>query len=233
MSGIPGDLLNRIFADASERTGVLPDALVVTRAEAVTWNDGSLGCPEPGMFYTMALVDGYQIVVDAAGKTLVPARTDLMTLAIDDDEALRIGPWTEAGVVGPQTVVWRQNGPPLVHNGEINPLTNDNSASNWGANIDGAVVVWRSGIGLSTDRRTLYYAAGGDLMASTLAKALRAAGAHNAMQLDINSFWVQFCAVRADGTTLKPEPLFDIMKGQQPDRYLKAYTRDYFYVSAP
>ncbi|MBX7215043.1 MAG: phosphodiester glycosidase family protein [Thermoflexales bacterium] len=171
--------------------------------------------------------------VYAAGKTLVPARTDLMTLAIDDDEALRIGPWTEAGVVGPQTVVWRQNGPPLVHNGEINPLTNDNSASNWGANIDGAVVVWRSGIGLSTDRRTLYYAAGGDLMASTLAKALRAAGAHNAMQLDINSFWVQFCAVRADGTTLKPEPLFDIMKGQQPDRYLKAYTRDYFYVSAP
>jgi len=70
VSGIPGDLLNRIFADASERTGVLPDALVVTRAEAVTWNDGSLGCPEPGMFYTMALVDGYQIVVDAAGKTL-------------------------------------------------------------------------------------------------------------------------------------------------------------------
>lgn len=70
VSGIPSDLLNRILADAGERTGVAPDALVVTRAEAVTWNDGSLGCPEPGMFYTMALVDGYQIVVDAGGKTL-------------------------------------------------------------------------------------------------------------------------------------------------------------------
>ena len=70
MSGIPSNLLNRIFADASERTGVAPEALVVTRAEAVTWNDGSLGCPEPGMFYTMALVDGYQIVVDAEGKML-------------------------------------------------------------------------------------------------------------------------------------------------------------------
>ena len=70
VSGIPSNLLNRIFADASERTGVAPEALVVTRAEAVTWNDGSLGCPEPGMFYTMALVDGYQIVVDAEGKML-------------------------------------------------------------------------------------------------------------------------------------------------------------------
>ncbi len=36
----------------------------------------------------------------------------------------------------------------------------------------------------------------------------------------------------ADGTTLKPEPLFDHMKNQQPDRYLKAYSRDFFYLSA-
>lgn len=70
MSGIPGDLLNAILADASERTGLSPDALVVTQAEATTWNDGSLGCPEPGMFYTQALVDGYQIVVEADGQAL-------------------------------------------------------------------------------------------------------------------------------------------------------------------
>jgi hypothetical protein len=68
--GIPGDLLNAILADASERTGIEPDALIVTRADAVTWNDGSLGCPEPGMFYTQALVDGYQIVLSAGDATL-------------------------------------------------------------------------------------------------------------------------------------------------------------------
>ena len=44
--------------------------VVVTKAEAVTWPDGSLGCPEPGMFYTQALVDGYWIVVEAGGQAL-------------------------------------------------------------------------------------------------------------------------------------------------------------------
>lgn len=37
-------------------------------AEAVTWRDGSLGCPRPGMKYTQALVDGMQVVVEAGGR---------------------------------------------------------------------------------------------------------------------------------------------------------------------
>lgn len=70
VTGIPGDLLNTILNDAGERTGLATDSLIVTRAESVTWNDGSLGCPEPGMFYTQALVAGYQIVIDADGQLL-------------------------------------------------------------------------------------------------------------------------------------------------------------------
>jgi len=169
----------------------------------------------------------------AGGKELVPPREGMATVALDKDGAIRIGQWGDPGLVMPATIAWRQNGPPVVHNGEINPLTNNNAASNWGANIDGAVAVWRSGMGLSKDGQTLFYVAGNNLVASTLAKSLKAAGAHNAMQLDINNFWVQFCAVRADGAVLKPEPLFDSMKAQQPERYLKAYSRDFFYVSAP
>jgi hypothetical protein len=69
-SGIPGNLLNAVLDDASQRTGLARDTLVVTRAEAVTWNDGSLGCPEPGMFYTQALVEGYQIVIDTNAQSL-------------------------------------------------------------------------------------------------------------------------------------------------------------------
>ncbi len=41
----------------------------VQSAEAVTWNDGSLGCAQPGMMYTMALVPGYRIVLEAGGAT--------------------------------------------------------------------------------------------------------------------------------------------------------------------
>ncbi len=45
-------------------------ALTLVRAQAVTWSDGSLGCPEPGMSYTQALVEGYWIVLDAGDQTL-------------------------------------------------------------------------------------------------------------------------------------------------------------------
>ncbi len=31
---------------------------------AKTWNDGSLGCPQPGQLYTQALVDGFQVVLE-------------------------------------------------------------------------------------------------------------------------------------------------------------------------
>ena len=37
------------------------EGIVVVLVEDVTWRDGSLGCPQPGMAYTQALVDGYRI----------------------------------------------------------------------------------------------------------------------------------------------------------------------------
>ena len=48
-------------ADAARRTGLAPAALELVRAEPVTWGDGSLGCPQPGMGYTQALVPGYRV----------------------------------------------------------------------------------------------------------------------------------------------------------------------------
>ena len=49
--------------DLATRLGVEPDELEVVSAEEVTWPDGSLGCPEPGMSYTQALVDGSKVVL--------------------------------------------------------------------------------------------------------------------------------------------------------------------------
>ena len=50
-------------SDLATRLGVDPDELEVVSAETVTWPDGSLGCPEPGMSYTQALVDGSKVVL--------------------------------------------------------------------------------------------------------------------------------------------------------------------------
>ena len=58
------------FANAAKRTGIARSALVLVSAEAVTWPDGSLGCPRPGQTYTQAQVPGYRIRIQAGAKTL-------------------------------------------------------------------------------------------------------------------------------------------------------------------
>ncbi len=64
---VPLELFNAIVADAAAKAGVEPAMFIVIAASAVTWSDGSLGCPEPGMFYTQALVPGYRVILEAAG----------------------------------------------------------------------------------------------------------------------------------------------------------------------
>jgi hypothetical protein len=58
------------LADAAKRTGLNRVDLKVLSAEDVTWSDGSLGCPEPGMMYTQALVPGYRVQIRAGGQEL-------------------------------------------------------------------------------------------------------------------------------------------------------------------
>ncbi len=67
---VPDAILAAIVADAAQRGGVDPGDVEVVQAEAITWSDGSLGCPEPGMTYTMALVDGYHVIVVAGTERL-------------------------------------------------------------------------------------------------------------------------------------------------------------------
>ena len=65
----------------------------------------------------------------------------------------------------------------------------------------------------------------------SLADSMLAAGAANAIQLDINPYWVHFVAVHTDGKKLILEPLFPKMMKGNIDRYLWPYPRDYFYVT--
>ena len=55
------DAVRAARADAARRTGVSAEALELISAETVTWSDGSLGCPQPDMLYTQALVPGYRV----------------------------------------------------------------------------------------------------------------------------------------------------------------------------
>ena len=65
--GIPDAVWAAILADLERQTGGPSDPEVVS-ADAVTWSDGSLGCPEAGQSYTQALVDGYQVILEVDGE---------------------------------------------------------------------------------------------------------------------------------------------------------------------
>lgn len=63
-------LTEAVLADAASQAGIDKSSLTVKSAEAVTWADGSLGCPAPGLNYTMAEVPGYRIRVQAGKRDL-------------------------------------------------------------------------------------------------------------------------------------------------------------------
>ena len=68
MGEVPEAFLDAILEEAASLSSVDVDQILVIRAEAVTWPNGALGCPEPGMMYTQALVNGYWVVVQAGGQ---------------------------------------------------------------------------------------------------------------------------------------------------------------------
>ncbi|MEU8224111.1 hypothetical protein [Kribbella sp. NPDC048915] len=63
-----GSVTDQAKADLAQRLGVDAAQIRVISSEEVTWRDGSLGCPEPGMMYTQALVPGTRTVLEAGGK---------------------------------------------------------------------------------------------------------------------------------------------------------------------
>ena len=66
---LPSSVVDPVVAEVARLASVPVDQVVVVSAEEVTFPDGSLGCPQPGMVYTQALVDGYKIVAEAGGTT--------------------------------------------------------------------------------------------------------------------------------------------------------------------
>jgi hypothetical protein len=204
--------------ETPRRSGTIPAADFKPGVLLATFNGGFKG--EHGAFGAMS-----------GGVVAIPPRTGLATVAMYDDGTVSIGEWGKDIQPSSHILAWRQNCRLVVQEGEINPLVYVDSVEYWGANLNGATVTWRSGIGISPDGNTLYYFAGPSMKADILAQTMMAAGVKSGMQLDINNYWVHFNAVRYDGNQPLADPLFpDEMKADAA-RYLKAYSRDFFYVT--
>ncbi len=62
---IDQNLLSLAVNDLAQRLNVPPENIQLVKFEAVTWSDGGLGCPDPGMNYIQVPVDGALIVLQA------------------------------------------------------------------------------------------------------------------------------------------------------------------------
>lgn len=167
----------------------------------------------------------YGMIVD--GKTYVPLKMDTGTLVGYKDGSLKIVNYMGQDL-GQNIAFIRQNCPILVDNGQVFAL-NEKNKKLWGRTFNADIYTWRSGIGLSKDGN-LVYAVGNNLGPETLATALQMAGATNAIQLDINPFWVRFNIFDSTGNgNYKISTLTkDLKDGSQG--FLKGYQKDFFYI---
>ncbi len=166
--------------------------------------------------------------------TLLPPIDGLGTVAIYQDGHIVIGTWGTELTQTPDMLAFRQNCPPLIDAGQINPGLYLDNRKAWGytGNSD---ITWRTGLGLTQDGRYLIYAVGNGTSAATLAEALQNAGAYNAMQLDINQYYAHFYtyAPASDPSQRFPmtgEPLLAEMI-YNPHLYLAPSVRDFFYLT--
>jgi len=66
---VPDAVMTAVTTDLAARLGTDVSGATVVKAEAVTWPDGSLGCPEKGVMYIQMVTPGYQVVLSFEGKT--------------------------------------------------------------------------------------------------------------------------------------------------------------------
>jgi hypothetical protein len=149
---------------------------------------------------------------------------------------VQIGSWGHEVSMASNVASVRQNLDLIVDNGAPVPGLNANDNSQWGATLAGSVYVWRSGVGI-TANGALVYAGGPDLNITDLADVLARAGAVRAMELDINTDWVNFSIYKPQSPNGNASPgngatLLSGMTGG-PERYFESWwARDFFVLSA-
>ncbi len=169
-------------------------------------------------------------------KTIIPLRTGAASFVVYKDGSFALGQWGSDVSITPSVVSVRQNLDLLVDSGQIVPAAYDTNSAAWGATLGGGLYVWRSALGI-TANGALLYVGGPGLDIYNLANIMVHAGAVRAMELDINTDWVNFSsyqpsipngpATPANGTELLPG-----MTGT-PGRYFQPWwARDFITMSA-
>lgn len=153
-------------------------------------------------------------------KTYLPLKNDLGTIVGYTDGTIKIVNY-QGQDLGPNISFIRQNCPILIENGIVF-AENENNKKLWGRTFNSDIYTWRSGLGID-ENGNLIYAVGNNLSPESLAVALKMGGSVNAIQLDINPFWVRFNIFNPNRTLTK-----DLKDGTKD--YINGYSKDFFYV---
>ena len=196
--------------------GMIPEADL--RTLLVAWNGGFRG-PH----------GGFGMYAD--GVEYRPLRDGFASIAVLEDGSILMGEWGTDLRWRDDMVAVRQNAIMLIDDCTISPRINEGNDT-WGY-VDvntSEFITWRSAIGL-TENGDIMVASGNSLSADSLARAMRAAGACYAMQLDINSPYVltSLFFQQPDGT-IESKRFMDSM-GDDPARFLGHQPNDFMYLT--
>ena len=169
-----------------------------------------------------------------ADQVLAPFVLDYATAAIDANGRLTIfqGP-AYAQPPGFNGVVFRQNLPYLVNQGALTDAVKLRDPGFWGGTIKGGVAQARTGLGLDANGNILYVATMGKCLPVQLARALLQAGAHRAMELDINPYWPIMGMASTPIKSAQGGFAFALPGSEHAPRvFITGWTRDFFVVTA-
>jgi hypothetical protein len=169
-------------------------------------------------------------------RTITPLRTGAASFVVYKDGSATVAQWGRDATMGPSVVSVRQNLDLLVDNGQVVPAVFSSDPTQWGATLGGGLYVWRSGLGV-TANGALVYVGGPGLDIADLATILVRAGAVRAMELDINTDWVNYStyAPSAPGGGATPTNGTELLPGMTgtPGRYFQPWwARDFITMSA-
>ncbi|HEY5265729.1 MAG TPA: phosphodiester glycosidase family protein [Acidimicrobiales bacterium] len=164
-----------------------------------------------------------------------PLRAGAASFVVYSNGTSNIVAWGSSTKVTSNIASVRQNLDLLVNNAKPVPGLQANDTTKWGATLGNSVYVWRSGLGVTSDG-ALVYVGGPGLNITDLANLLVRAGAVRAMELDINTDWVNYSYYAPSPLGLagasNGRELLGAMTGT-PARYFESWwARDFITMSA-
>jgi hypothetical protein len=173
---------------------------------------------------------GYGMKID--GVTIVKPKPNACTVAVYNDDSVRIAPWHDIAADEPRMRWFRQAPECMWSQDKLHPGLQGGKGLKWGATLDGDTVIRRSAIGLNAARDILYVSITNHSTARVLADGMHHCGAVDVAQLDVNWSYPKFVTFEPGnaGPERQAVALADGFE-YSPDEYIrKKQRRDFFYL---